>query len=946
MNLRISKSLGMVAVLYFTANFSAQTKVKDTVPKEKAIEEVVLVGYGSVKKQNLTSAASVVKADAFDNRPLYNVGQALQGQAAGVSVVQASGKPGANIDIKIRGNNSISSAVSPLYVIDGIQTNDISGVNTDDIVDMTILKDASSTAIYGINGSSGVVIITTKRGKIGKPQLNFNAYWGFSKAVKNIDVLNQDQYKSLLSDIKLNGGGDYLATANNPRYAGINTDWTKEVFQTGFDQNYNVNYAFGNESIKAYAALGYQDIDGIIKPSRFQRTSAKLNLDAVILPWLKLNSSVNYFLTNLTNTNDNLSTARGGVVLSAFNTPTFLPVYGNQVNMSPSDPEIYDQATGAIKDGYKPGQFAPNPYQSSWENPVAYQSRKDKTLTQRFLSNLGLEVRLFKDLTWKPSISFDMIDSRNTKFTDGFQTSYGRSKLGIGSQEFNTFQEYNFENTLNYTFKKSVHDFSLLGGMQINERNFQSNYYGGDTFPEGIFNFNYDLAKNQSYDIRKEILRQVSFFGRALYTLNGKYTVMGVFRENANSALAPGNKWGFFPGVSASWLISKENFLADSKIISELKLRGGWGKTGNASAIPAYSHFNLYNPFWNNGVPVYTNTQSDSGDLAWETTTDTNVGLDLGILDNRIRLSVDAYQRKTDNLIAPIRLGTSDFLIFRNIGSLENKGLELALNTVNIKNESFTWNTSFNISFTKNKITEMSSYLRSIPATNIEGMGTLVKFEQGQPLGMFYGYQTSGVNPNNGDMMYVNASGNVVPYTELKPEDRRYIGNPNPDFTFGFSNNFKLKNWYLDMLVTGSVGNDIFNATRFDLEMMNDYKNQSTEVLNRWTTAGQITDVPRANSPSAQFISDRFIENGSYLKLKAVTLGYNFLNPFKGLSKLNLYVTGQNIFTITDYSGMDPEVNAFSPNNGTSGAERAVFGIDYGTYPQVRTIIIGLKANF
>lgn len=945
MNLRISRSLGVVAVLYFTANFSAQTKVKDSVPKEKAIEEVVLVGYGSVKKQNLTSAASVVKADAFENRPLYNVGQAMQGQAAGVSVVQASGKPGANIDIKIRGNNSLASSVSPLYVVDGIQTTDVSGINTDDIVDMTILKDASSTAIYGISGSSGVVIITTKRGKIGKPQLNFNAYWGFSKAMKNIDVLNQEQYKSLLSDIKVNGGGDYISTANNPRYAGINTDWTKEVFQTGFDQNYNVNYSFGNESIKAYAALGYQDIDGIIKPSRFQRTSAKLNLDAVILPWLKLNSSVNYFITNLTNTNDNLSTARGGVVLSAYNTPTFLPVYGNQVNMSPGDGEIYD-TTGAIKDGYKPGQFAPNPYQSSWENPVAYQSRKDKTLSQRFLSNLGLEVRLFKDLTWKPSISFDMIDSRNTKFVDGFQTSYGRSKFGIGSQEFSQFQEYNFENTLNYTFKRGVHDLSVLGGVQINERNFQSNYFGGDNFPADTFNFNYDLAKNQSYDIRKEILRQVSFFGRALYTLNGKYTVMGVFRENANSALAPGNKWGFFPGVSASWVISKENFLADSKLISELKLRAGWGKTANASAIPAYSHFNLYNPFWNNGVPVFVNSQSDSGDLTWETTTDTNLGLDLGILDNRIRLSVDAYQRKTDNLISPIKLGTYEFQIYRNIGSLENKGLEFALNTVNIKNENFTWNTSFNISFTKNKITNISSFLNTIQAANVEGMGRLVRFEEGQPLGMFYGYKVSGVNPENGDQMYVNASGNVVAYTDLKPEDRRYIGNPNPDFTFGFSNNFKFKNWYLDTLITGSVGNDIFNATRFDLEMMSDYKNQSTAVLDRWTTPGQVTDVPRAYSASAQIISDRFIENGSYLKLKAVTVGYNFMKPFKGVNKLNLYVTGQNIFTITDYSGMDPEVNAFSPNNGTVGAERAVFGIDYGTYPQVRTIIVGLKANF
>lgn len=362
MNIRISGSFGLAAVLYFTANFHAQTQVKDSVRKENKIEEIVMIGYGGVKKQNLTSAVSSVKADAFDNRPIYSVGQALQGQAAGVNVIQASGKPGAGLDVKIRGNNSISSSVSPLYVVDGIQTNDISGLNPDDIVDMTILKDASSTAIYGVNGSSGVVIITTKRGKQGKPQLNFNAYWGISKTVKNIDVLNLDQYKTLMSDIQANGGSDYLSTVTNPRYAGIDTDWRKEVFQTGFDQNYNVNYAFGNEKVKAYTALGYQDIEGIIKPAHFQRTSVKVNLDAVLAPWLKLNSSVNYFFTSLTNTNDNLSTARGGVVLSAFNTPSFLPVYGTDVNFIPTDGVVYDQATGQINDGYKPGQFAPNPY--------------------------------------------------------------------------------------------------------------------------------------------------------------------------------------------------------------------------------------------------------------------------------------------------------------------------------------------------------------------------------------------------------------------------------------------------------------------------------------------------------------------------------------------------------------------------------------------------------
>ena len=274
--MNIKKGLGLIAVLYFTSSFQAQIKSDSSAIKEKKIDEVVLIGYGSVKKKNATSAIENIKADVFEDRPIYNVTQALQGTAAGVNVVQNSGKPGQALNIKIRGNNSISSGVNPLYVVDGIQTNDITGVNPDDIVDMTILKDATSAAIYGINGSAGVVIITTKRGKANKPQLNFNTYWGISKIVNNVDVLNLDQYKALMADINANGGDDYLSTVNHPRYAGISTDWKKEVYRTGVDQNYNVNYSFGNENTKAYTALGYQGIDGIVAPSNLIEFLQKL----------------------------------------------------------------------------------------------------------------------------------------------------------------------------------------------------------------------------------------------------------------------------------------------------------------------------------------------------------------------------------------------------------------------------------------------------------------------------------------------------------------------------------------------------------------------------------------------------------------------------------------------------------------------------------------------
>lgn len=924
MKCNYSRNIGLIAVLFFTATANSQTR--DTLTREKKIDEVVLIGYGTVKKKNATSAIENVKADVFENRPIYNVTQALQGTAAGVSVVQNSGKPGQALNIKIRGNNSISSGVDPLYVVDGIQTKDISGINPDDIVDITILKDATSTAIYGINGSAGVVIVTTKRGKVNKSQLNFNAYWGFSKISNNVDVLNIDQYKALMADINANGGNDYLPTINSPRYAGINTDWEKEVFKTGFDQNYNVNYSFGNDAVRGYSALGYQGIDGTVAPSRFDRVSAKINLDAKITNWLKVNTTLNYFNTKFKNTNDNAAGARAGVILSTLTTPTFMPAYANQLKVRDVD------TSGNYIDGYKDGQFAMNPFTSGWENPVAFQYRGyDDTNTQRFLSSIGLEVNILKNLVYKPSVSLDYIDVGNETFIDPFRSVYGRQEKGTGSRTNSKFKDLNLENTLTYTLKNGPHDISIIGGHQMHERNNQVQYYWGNQFPSDVTTFEFEKSQNGNKVFREETLRELSFFGRMVYTYDNKYTVMGVFRENGSSALAPGKKWGFFPGVSASWLVSNENFLKDINSISELKLRGGWGKTGNASGIPFYSSYNLERLNQDGGS---WSTYQWGTDTGWEVTTDTNFGLDLGFINNRIKFSADFYKRTTEDLIMPIEMGSTIGNILRNVGSMENKGMEFTLNTVNVKNDNFTWNTNFNISFNKNKINELK-YMPNINKVFIEGMDTLVRFSAGQPVGSFFGYKMEGVDSQTGDIVYadLNKNGN------FDTGDRTFIGNPNPDYTFGLSNNFTYKNWYLDTLITGSIGNDIYNASRFELELMNDFKNQSTAVLDRWTTPGQITNVPRANSLSAMVISDRFVEDGSYIKLKSVTLGYNFKNPFKGVSKLNVYVTGQNLYTITDYSGFDPEVNAFASSNG-------ILGIDYGTYPQVRTIVVGLKANF
>lgn len=923
MKCNYSKSLGLIAVLFFTASANAQTK--DSLTREKKIDEVVLIGYGSVKKKNVTSAIENIKAEAFEDRPIYNVAQALQGNAAGVNVIQNSGKPGEPLNVKIRGNNSITSGVNPLYVVDGIQTYDISGINTDDIVDMTILKDATSAAIYGINGSGGVVIITTKRAKANKPQLNFNTYLGVSNKVDNISVLNPEQYKALMAQIN----PVWLTTINDPMYAGINTDWVKKVYRTGIDQNYNVNYSFGDDKVKAYTALGYQNVGGIVSPSSFGRLSAKINLDAKINNWLKVTTNMNYMDTNTQNTADNNAGAQGGVILSALTTPSFMPAYGSEVKVRPIDPN-----TGTYLDGYKDGQFALNPFTGGWENPVSFMNRQyDKTHTQRFLSNLGVEANILKNLVFKSAVSLDHISSVNDYFIDPYRSAWGRQQKGSGSKTYKTFQDVNFENTLNYTLKSGAHDLGILGGFQMHERKYEEQSYWGSEFADPFqSSFVYDKTNPAHGEIyRKAILRDVSFFGRVVYTLNNKYTVMAVFRENGNSALVKDKRWGFLPGVSASWNISNENFLKGNSTISELKVRGGWGKTGNASGIPEYAYYSLERL---NKVGGAWSPYQTGSDVSWETTTDANVGLDLGLLNNRIRFTADFYNRKTNDLILAIRIaaGLPDFT--QNVGSMENKGMEFTLNTVNFKTQDFSWNTNFNISFNKSKILEIK-YRPNVDLASIPGAGSIVRLTAGQPISAFYGYKYGGVDVNTGEIIYKDLDGDG----KLSAGDRTFIGDPNPNFTFGFTNNLAYKNWYMDVLVTGSEGNDIFNASRFELELMNDHKNQSTVVLDRWMKPGDITNVPKADAANSKLVSDRFVEDGSFIKLKSVTLGYNFKQPFKGISKINLYVTGQNLYTWTKYSGFDPEVNAFGTTNG-------VLGVDYGTYPQVRTFIFGLKANF
>lgn len=897
----------------------------------QSLQEVVVnVGYGTQKRKNLTNAVSTVKSDVFENRPIVSVAQAIQGNATGVNVVQTSGKPGASFDVRIRGLSSINSENSPLYVVDGIQTKDISGLNTEDIVDLSILKDATATAIYGVNGSTGVVIITTKKGKSYKNDFQFSSYLGLSKAVSNVDVLYLTDYKTLINEIN----PSYLTTANDPKYAGINTNWQDKILRTGIDQNYNFSYAGGTDKIKFYGALGYQVTEGIINPSKYNRFSGKINMNANLYSWLKTDVSLNVIQSDGSYISDNNSVGQGGAVMSALVTPSFLPVWGSQLNVRETNTD------GSYKDGYKDGQYAENPYQSGWENPVSLLSRKNTTAVNRYLSSISFDVNILKNLVWKPMASFDLTRSDNVQFVDPYTNVWGRngdnnpdSDKGRGSNTVVNNNNFNFENTLNYSLKFDDSELSVLGGVSMQKNKYTKDANSGNGFSVDQTSYDFDAAKNQSFENRENEVRSLSYFGRATYTLKNKYILNGVFRESGASQLAANHKWGFFPAVSAAWIISNENFLKDSPTISELKLRGGWGKTGNLSGLPAYSSFDLNytNPLTN----ATTLDQIGNPDLKWETTTDINLGLDFGIFDNRIKFVADVYKKNTKDLLQIVNFPGFTVPYYYNAGEIENKGLELGLNTRNLTGD-FKWNSNFNISFNENKVVKLG-LLKKLPFQNLTSVGeSVILLTEGSSLGSFYGYKVDKVDPTTGTLLYkdINGDGKVT------TDDRTNIGNPNPKYTFGFSNDFSYKGFSLDALITGSQGGDIFNASRMDLTLMNNYNNQSTEVLNRWTTSGQITDVPKANDSNALHVSDRFVEDGSYIRLKAVTLGYQFKLEKLKLNSIKVYVTGQNLYTITNYKGFDPEVGAF--NNATGIGQ----GIDLGTYPQVKTFIFGVKANF
>ena len=889
------------------------------------LDEVVVVGYGTQKKGDVTTAITSVKTKDLEQRPVISAAQAIQGRAAGIQVVQPNGAPGAGLAVRIRGNTSISASNDPLYVVDGIPVQDISSIAPTDIESMQVLKDASSAAIYGSRAANGVVLITTKQGKRNEPKVSVNTYIGVSEIAKKIPSLNTQQYYELMNETKA------VATAT---LVGLTdkTDWYKETFRAGFTQNTQLSVSNASDNTKYYLSAGHTKEDGIIRSSFFERYNVRLNLETKMRQWLTFETNLSYADYQSNGIISGLGANRAGVVLSVINTPHYAPIWSEKTG---EEGWYYYDFKGA-----------------NLSHPVENISRRADNLLKnnRFVGSGSAIVQLMKGLRYKSTLAIDRLSSKENRFTDPKLTSYGRRNYGEAADIRKNNTLLTFDNILTFDKTFSKHNLSLLGGTSFtNAKMDASEMYATHFLTSDIKTLNAANKIGQGSITNAEEWSMMSYLGRLSYNYDSKYLLTANFRADGSSKLAPGKRWGYFPSVSVGWRLSRESFLSNIEWLSELKLRGGWGQTGNQAGISSYAYLQRYKiarqNWWGNGANAnamitLTPNSFSNPNLTWETTTQSNIGLDVALFKNRLAFAIDAYIKNTTNLLMEVPLPATSPVpsIYRNEGEMTNKGIEFSVDSRNLTGE-LEWNTNFNISLNRNKLNKLSLQKVYYYASTSEATSEqVVRITEGQPLGKFWGLISEGVDPQTGDIKYKDLNGDG----RITVSDKTYIGDPNPDFTFGFTNDFSYKNFTLSVFFQGSYGNDIYNASRIETEGMYDGKNQSTAVLNRWKKRGDITDIPRAVKGTDNIkASSRWVEDGSYLRLKTLTLAYNLptqaLQQY-GIRKVQPYFTAQNLWTLTNYKGFDPEVN-----EGLSGP---TMGIDWGTYPQTKSFIFGLNIEF
>lgn len=904
----------------------------------ESLDEVVVVGYGTTSRKLVTGAISSVKSEAIVSTPITTVDQALQGNASGVTVSN-TGSPGSTPQVQIRGLGTFGNS-TPLYVIDGVVSGGLGQINPNDIETIDVLKDASTAAIYGSRASNGVIMITTKKGRAGKTKISVETYLSSQSAPNKLDLLNSSQFETYLGETF---GLTNRYTVDNASTK-VNTDWQDELFRTAMMSNTNLNVSGGSETAIFNLSAGYLDQEGIVLNTGFKRASIRANSEFKIGKRLKIGETLSVAETEMLNEEEN-----GGRTLfeHMIKSLPYTPVY-NAANLGG-----FGGTSSALDDA------------SDSQNPVALQ-----TLSNNVTESLNVLGSLYA--------SYEIIDGLDAKFQYGFDKSASQTNIlrpsyneGINSraaaeveQSTAMFSSDTYTVSLNYkkTFSEN-HNFEALFVAEefntITRINLAKNSNPlTDDVPVVLGN---SISANEINEYGL-----VSYIGRLKYNYAGKYLISASMRRDGSSRFGENNRWGSFPAMSLGWVLSEEGFLNDSDVISNLKLRGSWGVTGNDGSVEYVSTSGLilgYNYIGLNQNTGASSVGAANPDLKWEESIQTNIGLDLGLLNNALTVSMEYYNVDNNDIIVGVTnvpsFGIGQASTQKNGASTNTQGVELSVGYNHQSSGDFEWSANVNLGTAKNEATDLGN-LDAIASNIFEGE-SISRIVEGESLFHFFGLETDGLfqvgddtstqpNAAAGDIRFVDQNGDGV----IDGSDDVIIGNPFPTLTYGVNLSAKYKQFDASLFINGVSGNDIYNTNIFDLEGMDRVFNAGTAVLDRWTPTNTDARVPRFTEDHTENLnrSDRYVEDGSYMKLRNFTIGYSLNNPALNkiaqgtFSKVRIYATGQNLLTITDYSGLDPEVGGSTTvTTGQTSAAGAI-GVDLGVYPSPRSFTLGLQLAF
>lgn len=902
------------------------------------LDEVVVVGYGTQRKIETTGSIASVKAKELTQMPVTNVAQGLQARVAGVQINQNSGSPGGNISVRIRGTNSINGSSEPLYVVDGIQISNggginevspLSTINPNDIESVEVLKDASAAAIYGARAANGVVLITTKRGKAGTTRVDFESYYGIQNISKTLDVLNAAEFAQLENEVFNN---KYYT---DPASLGEGTNWQELIFQDAPIQNHQLTVNGGSEKTQLALSLNYFNQDGIIIGSGFERYSYRLNLDHRINDRLKFGSSVlgSYSVNqgvNIGNTvvGQQMANSVLGATLSA---PPVLKPYREGGSIYP----FAEQGDGRYREV---------------ANPLNFTEILQQRAIKRTLANLYGEYEVIPGLVYRASFNADIDDRLYDMYSPLSIIAQQdiNENSGSASKDNRDFLNLLHESLITYSMQiADNHSLKLTGLFATQSESYKQNFIGASGFPnDATQNEALQLALNRNVSSERTRQRLDSYMARINYGYKDKFFLDITGRIDGSSKFGANNKYGFFPAVSAAWRIIEEPFLQNFQQLTDLKLRASYGTTGNADGLSPYQSLAMvaasggynFNHGWETGIAT---TGIANADLRWEKSTQANIGLDISLFDNRWSIVADYYHKRTDDLLfvkaLPFSSGYNE--IAGNYASLENKGVEVATNAV-ILDSDVQWSVSANVTVNRNKVLDLDG-----GTTNERFVTTYTILKVGEPLGVFKTYAFDGIN-QIGETITPGYDGRLGGHKVrdvngdgvIDSDDQIITGDPNPNFIFGFSTNLTYKNIDLGIFLSGSYGNDIYNVSRLSLENPSGQRNLFKGMVDRWTPENPSNQYVSPVVASRLPISDFAMEDGSYLRVRNINLGYTFHSVGK-INRIRLYVSANNLFTFTNYSGYDPEVNTYAGSN-------TQIGIDNLVYPQAKSILGGIQVGF